>query len=274
MRKPSARPGAASKPPHAPLRLQVFSDLHVDARSIVMPQLAPDVDAVVVAGDVRSGADAAFQVLRAAIPQPVPIVMVLGNHEHYRGFYEESVAQARHRSAAYGISLLENASAVIGGVRFVGATLWTDYALDGAECREAAMSAARRGMNDHRLIGWSREAWRPFRPENAAALHQASSDYIAAVLAEPFAGPSVVVTHHAPHPASVHPRYQGDPVNAAFASDKSALIAAGKPVLWIHGHVHSSFDYHVGSTRILCNPNGYGAENPDFDAQLVVEVAR
>ena len=74
MREPSARPGAAFGP-QAPLRLQVFSDLHVDARSIVMPQLAPDVDAVVVTGDVRSGADAAFRVLRAAFPRPAPIVM-------------------------------------------------------------------------------------------------------------------------------------------------------------------------------------------------------
>ena len=101
------------------------------------------------------------------------------------------------------------------------------------------MSSARRGMNDHRLIGWSRETWQPFRTEDAAALHQVSSAYIASVLAEPFAGASVVISHHAPHPASVHPRYEEDPLNAAFASDKSELIKAGRPVLWIHGHVHS-----------------------------------
>ena len=27
--------------------------------------------------------------------------------------------------------------------------------------------------------------------------------------------------------------------------------------LWTHGHTHEDFDYHIGSTRILCNPRGY-----------------
>ena len=137
------------------------------------------------------------------------------------------------------------------------------------------MSAARAGLNDHRRITWAKEPqWLRFRPQEALLLHRRSAAFIAAELAKPFAGPTVVVTHHAPHPGSVHPRYADDMLSAAFVSDLSSIIEAGQPALWVHGHVHASFDYRVGATRVLCNPHGYGAENPDFEPRLVVEVAR
>ena len=61
-------------------------------------------------------------------------------------------------------------------------------------------------------------------------------------------------------------------MTGAFVSDLSALIEAHRPALWVHGHVHNSSDYRIGDTRIVCNPHGYGNENPDFDGALVVEV--
>jgi Icc-related predicted phosphoesterase len=52
----------------------------------------------------------------------------------------------------------------------------------------------------------------------------------------------------------------------------SATIDAYQPALWVHGHVHNSCDYRVGATRVVCNPHGYGLENPNFNAALVVEI--
>ncbi|WP_274534676.1 hypothetical protein [Aureimonas sp. AU20] len=91
-------------------------------------------------------------------------------------------------------------------------------------------------------------------------------------LTKPFDGPTVVVTHHAPTPRSIHPRYEGDVANPAFASDLTDLVARVGPDLWIHGHVHDSFDYRIGRTRVLANPKGYGDENKAFDQSLVVDV--
>jgi hypothetical protein len=51
------------------------------------------------------------------------------------------------------------------------------------------------------------------------------------------------------------------------------------PVLWIHGHVHGSFDYYVGDVRVIANPRGYAfkltekSENELFDLSLTIEVA-
>jgi len=55
-------------------------------------------------------------------------------------------------------------------------------------------------------------------------------------------------------------------------SDLSSEIERWQPDLWVHGHVHDSFDYRVGRTRVLCNPRGCGDENRDFNPGLVVEV--
>ncbi|HZL41334.1 MAG TPA: metallophosphoesterase [Pseudolabrys sp.] len=252
------------------MRLQIFSDLHADVRPPKHIEVAPGVDAVVVAGDTCEGAESAFARLRQIVRAQIPIVMTLGNHEFYRRCWSEELALARSVAPLYGIHLLENDTVVLGNVRFIGATMWTDYALFGDATR--AMQAAAHGLNDHRLIKWRRDPWHRFRPQEALLLHKRSRAFIETALMTPFDGATVVVTHHAPHPISIHSRYESELLSAAYVSDLSAVIEAGWPAAWIHGHVHESFDYWVGTTRILCNPHGYGSENPSFDPSLVVEI--
>jgi Icc-related predicted phosphoesterase len=256
------------------MRIQILSDLHVDAGGIHRPQLAAGVDVLVVAGDVCAGVESGFQVLRHHVPAATPIVMVLGNHEFYGFGYAKELARARKLAPAHNIHLLENDTAEIGGVRFGGASLWTDYDLFGPENREDCMRTAAMGLNDHRLIGITTggSSDRRFQPLDALALHQQSRTFLDQALAIPHAGPTVVVTHHAPHENSVAAQYRNSLLTGAFVSDLSELLEAHQPKLWVHGHTHTSFDYHVGTTRIICNPAGYGAENPAFNPTLVVEV--
>ncbi|KQY97174.1 metallophosphoesterase [Pseudolabrys sp. Root1462] len=253
------------------MRLQIFSDLHADVARPRPITVAPDVDAVIVAGDVCEGAKNGFARLRQIVPMQVPIIMVMGNHEYYRSHLASELASARQAAPLYGIHLLENDLVTLGGVRFIGCSLWTDYALFGDPQR--AMLVAAEGLNDHRRIKWSKEPWLRFRPQEALLLHKRSRAFIETTLAEPFEGATVVVTHHAPHPGSIHSRYKSDPLTAAYVSNLTAVIEAGRPAFWIHGHVHESFDYSVGTTRVICNPHGYGGENQRFDPALVVEIA-
>jgi hypothetical protein len=79
----------------------------------------------------------------------------------------------------------------------------------------------------------------------------------------------------APSALSVAPQYANDLTSSAFASRLDHLAAM--PDLWIHGHMHDSFDYRVGAGRVICNPCGYlrrggGNENAAFDPDLVVEL--
>lgn len=254
------------------MRVQIFSDIHADVRPPKPITIGADVDVVVAAGDIAEGAAHSFAAVRRIVPRAMPIVMVLGNHEYYRGFVDEEITAARDLAPAHNIHLLENDSVVLGGVRFVGASLWTDYAIFGVERRQRVMEACRRGLIDHRLIGWEKKPWERFRPQEALLLHQQSRDYLGALLAKRFAGATVVVTHHAPHPGSIAGRYRTDLLTGGFASDCEGLILATQPDLWIHGHMHNSADYRVGATRVVCNPHGYGSENSAFDPSLVVEV--
>ena len=94
-----------------------------------------------------------------------------------------------------------------------------------------------------------------------------------------------MITHHAPHPLSVHARFATHPANGGFVSNLEAMM--GPPALWIHGHTHNSFDYSVKGTRVVCNPRGYvlvkkepasgailavKAENAEFDPALTATV--
>jgi Icc-related predicted phosphoesterase len=255
------------------VKIQIFSDLHVDVLPIKPITIAEDADLVIVAGDTCEGSLKAFEHLRRLVPTAIPILMVLGNHEYYRRFAPDELALARAQAAAFNITVLENETIVHGDIRFVGATLWTDYRVFGDANQSRIMGACAAGMNDHRLIGWRKQPWLRFRPQEAALLHHRSRIYLESVLATPFNdGPTVVITHHAIHWDSILPKHRNDFVTGAFVSDMSATIETYRPALWVHGHVHNSCGYRVGDTRVLCNPHGYGNENPDFDGSLVVQI--
>ena len=51
------------------------------------------------------------------------------------------------------------------------------------------------------------------------------------------------------------------------------VIESAQPALWVHGHTHSSADYQVGDTRVVCNPYGYYRHevNTEF-ASVVVDL--
>ena len=255
-------------------KIQVISDIHFDVMPCPAPTLAKDADAVVVAGGTCAGAEKAFAYLRAAFPSPIPLVLVLGNEEFHGWYILEELTRARRLALDYDVLLLENTSIEAGGVRFVGATLWTGYDLDGPEGQAAAMAAAMRDMDDHRRIFLTRTPSRRFLPQQALERFGRSSAYIAKALGQPFEGPTVVVTHHAPSARSLDPGLGSDRLSNAFASRLDQLVEVGGADLWIHGHTQYSCDYLLGRTRVISNPQGYGGDNQAFDPALVIEVQR
>lgn len=280
-------------------RVLAFSDLHLEfGRYACDPYSAgdhmiPEADIAVVAGDIAAPVVKAVAYLQRTVARHMPVIYVAGNHEFYSHTLEEEFDRAREhlavrRDDCNEIHLLEDETAIVAGIRFIGATLWTDYELYvgdrvGKE-RDieiaTAMDAARRMIRDHQRVT-TQPAGEPltgFAPRHARSRHQRSRAYIESVLSQPFEGPTVVVTHHAPHPDSVEERFKKSVVSPAFASDLSALIAEHEPELWVHGHVHSSHDYRVGRTRVVANPAGYvidgRLENTAFDVERIIEVGR
>jgi calcineurin-like phosphoesterase family protein len=83
-----------------------------------------------------------------------------------------------------------------------------------------------------------------------------------------------VVTHHFPTKKSIATHYVNNPLNMFFMCDMEDLILERKPRMWVHGHTHSSFNYMLDETHIVCNPLGYvGHEiNQEFIPNLLFEV--
>jgi predicted phosphodiesterase len=256
------------------MKLHILSDLHLefDRDRPWQPVRDLDFDVLILAGDICVHTHGLDWAVRHYPDKPV--IYVIGNHEYYgaelHGLRREILAKVESaRAQGREIYVLDNAAIEIGGVRFLGSTLWTDYQLFGNGSEMGfAMNEAKRCMNDHTLI---RCAPLPhFTPAQALDLHNQARRWVTRELNTAFDGKTVVVTHHLPSRQSVAPRFENQPLSAAFASNLDRLVE--KADLWIHGHTHDSFDYQLGKCRVVCNPRGYPGENPAFRADWVVGV--
>lgn len=247
------------------MKLHILNDLHIEFEDFDPP--VTDADVVILAGDIGVGLEG-LRWAEERFPYR-PVIYIPGNHEFYH--HDLSLIEELKAQAPENIHILNDDSVVIDGVRFLGSILWTDFALFGEGERCFAMQAARKRMTDFSII---QNGGRRFTPEDAARLHTASRGWLASMLAEPFDGRTVVVTHHAPSSRSVHPRYARDQLTPAFASSLEMIMDGDRAALWVHGHMHDSFDYEIYGTRVVCNPRGYApnALNPEFRPDYVIEI--
>ena len=266
-----------------PARLLVLSDLHLEFASFETPN--PDLyDIAVLAGDIAVGVKALHWARRPSTFAGKPVVFVPGNHEFYDSERTRMLELLREQAAGSNVHPLDRGEVTLGGVRFLGATMWTDFELDADRGTSVAQAMwdATRGLNDFRVIreqhnGAARQAW--FTPEDAAREHALSRTWLQERLDEPTdptVSATVVVTHHAPSSLSMDPIYEGSELNPCFYSDLPELFFQCA-ALWIHGHSHSSADYRHHRTRVVANPRGYArrngtVENDHFDPGLVVTL--
>lgn len=250
------------------MRALIASDLHLEfgSQTRLSPFLtaAREADILLLAGDLVNTPADLESFLRKL---PCQAVIVPGNHEYYGQDITTALPQYRSAAKRAGCVLLENEQLILGGVRYLGCTLWTDLA-DGQQAENYD-----RMINDRR---WIRLRGAAFTSEVMRGVHQESVRWLESRLAEPFDGPTVVMTHHAPSYLSSHPRWAGSPINGAFSSNLDELVMTYQPDLWVHGHHHDPADYLLGRTRVLCNPYGYeGVEDTSrFRTDLRVELGR
>jgi 3',5'-cyclic AMP phosphodiesterase CpdA len=286
-----------------------MSDIHLEtiakgAWDLPPPGARPRCDVLIIAGDLVPGTERAVRWLQDRV-RDLPVVVVAGNHEFYGRDVEIEIAKGRAAAAGSNIIFLERESRQIGSVLFIGCTLWTAFNLFGDE--RAAMAAAADGMRDYQKIRKDNYA-RRLRPSDTRDMHHRSRRFIRDELEKykDRTGPCVLVTHHAPHAFNQElVRLDGaravvgstasapdllappiDLIDAAYQSDCMDLFEYGVDVA-VHGHVHRSFDFTIGSTRVgstrvtrvIANPEGYGPwargqrwENLEFDPLFTFEI--
>jgi len=254
------------------MKLWIVSDLHMDSTFWVPDRISAH-DVLVIAGDVdKAAGDTEQTLLLLARWSWAPIIFVPGNHD-VMDVALDAWDGGNGDLLDRGIHVLSSGqSVVIGGVRFVGATLWTDFEIVGDRYASEAWAAAH--MPEYQHV-WKADGSDTSWPSDTRAAHHQHRAAIEAVLSVPHAGPTVVVTHHAPSKRSIDGRVPGV-ADAAYASDLEGMTTRYRPAMWVHGHLHRAVDYVVGNTRIVCNPRGYEgddwAEETGWDEGLVVEV--
>lgn len=267
------------------MRIYLASDIHVEFhKSFTTP--SESVDVVVLAGDIHTSKNVLAVAAEFHERCKAPVILVLGNHEFYGTDYVAHLARLRAKATAMeGIHLLERESLVIGDVRFLGCTLWSNFELHGHRYSNACMREALLGIADFSSIKFEGQR---FLPEHAAALFRRSYDWLEAQLATPFSGQTVVISHFLPHRAGIHRMHAGerDFLTAYFTADCSDLMDIYPIDIWMHGHTHNSIDLLLDNgVRLVSNMRGYPNEpyvytqfNPEkiikLDADPDHDVAR
>lgn len=260
------------------MNIQLLSDLHLETHPHFVPEHAPDADALILAGDIGSYQEGSLLVtqgdndfgLARFSPRtdlaawPVPVFFVPGNHEYDGMDFEEAHARLQESCARLQITWLHRRVIEMKGVRLIGCTLWTDFeALVPAQgpltqqlkAREKAERAADFYL---RKTGTTLDG-QPFLSAAVRAQAQADQAWLTQALSEPFAGPTVVITHFAPSLKSADPRYGLTPGTAGFCNALDHLLP--KANVWMHGHLHCAHDYVHEGCRVVANPLGYARKN-------------
>ncbi len=254
------------------MKIALLSDLHLSVQAMAPPPTKADV--VVLAGDLHRPAPA----IEWARQYRQPTLFVAGNHEFYGGDLVSTLRELRVHAHGTSVHVLEQDVWQHGGVRFLGCTLWSDHRLyDGPEQRELGLQQASQMVRDFSRIRIAPEFDEKMTPAMSRHLFERSVAWLEQQFGIAHDGPTVVISHFAPALGSVATRFAGSPLNACFVSDLEPQIRRWQPALWLHGHVHDSFDYRIGSTRVIANPRGYApqgvVENKAFDASLIVELS-
>lgn len=245
------------------MKIRLLSDLHNEF-SLFVPEVL-DADVVILAGDIdvkNRGVEWARQTFAG------PVLYVPGNHEFYRGHMSKTLEKMRVASDDR-VQVLDRDQVMIGGVRFLGATTWTDFSATGNQ--PLAVMAAQQRMNDFRHI--RTDNYRRIRAADLIERAALARAWLRCRLNEGHDGPTVVITHHAPLLQSLRDNpHSGTHLDAAYANHWDDLMGDDKVALWLHGHSHVATDYSAGGTRVVCNPRGYPGEQTGFNPSLVIDL--
>jgi len=282
------------------MKIQLLSDLHLEAHPHWIAKPAPDADLLVLAGDIGSYqagsllTDTDFGLGRFSPLQgwPTPVLFVPGNHEYDTLDFDSAHKRLRDTCLRLGITWLEREVVTLedlwpgkrtddSPIRFVGTTLWSDFdalapphgpgnesVTELLKSRDKAYRAANYYL---RKTGTTRHG-ESMLAEQVREQSLDCQQWLRKTLHEPFTGTTVVVTHFAPSLQSADPRYGLTPGTAGFCNSMDELLPLAQ--LWLHGHLHAPSDYLKNGCRVVANPLGYSRKKEQvfFMPELTIDT--
>lgn len=254
----------------------VVGDIHLDmwtaaGRDPLAALSAADwsgIEAVVIAGDLTNKPRIRWKHAIRHLSRCINtgrIHVIPGNHDYYdfRIDGEDRLAEIARSERA---NFAQKAEILIGKARFLCCTLWTDFALNGDVAASQAIAKSR--MNDYRYIRNGAAGFRRIRPYETALIHAEHRGWLEERLSQSHPGPTIVVTHHCPHPGLISETpSELDPI---YGSDLTDLIQRRQPEAWLFGHTHFQAGTVVGRTLLRNVSLGYPDQvRPEDEAQIL-----
>ena len=241
------------------MQIAIASDLHIDYRSD--PVDWPEADILVLAGDTANTIDLAIPLVCEAASVYKDVVLVDGNHEHWRNNRKRITVDENLEQ--YAMQLPDNVhllrrghhSVMVQGVKFIGLNGWytADYVGDPDNNRNYWKSE----WSDSLFSGfipisqhypWTRAA-------EDAAIIQGEIDQINDAMF-----PVVVVTHTVPHRDCVRQGAEWSFSNNFFVNSHMRDIIEGDKsryiTMWIFGHTHDRMTKRINDVDLVANPRG------------------
>lgn len=239
--------------------VKILSDLHLHPMQNDFRYVDHGERVCILAGDISEGMRGVNWAL-ANIPYHIDVLYVPGNHEYYgHDYIELQKSFNQHNLSNTHVSVLDNAVVEVGGIKFAGTTLWTDFLLYN---NPMSPHMWKEMLNDS---VWMKYGGRKMTANDFINLNTEAMDFLGKVKAD------VLITHYGPQ-YSESPRWKGHPATPSFLT-KLPYKLHRKFRYHIHGHTHSPFDYEAPcGTRVICNPRGYGYEVPGFNEELVINI--
>ncbi len=128
------------------------------------------------------------------------------------------------------VHFLEKRVLELDGVRILGYTLWSGFNLYGADVAEGCMTVANRSISDYWMTNG--HGGKRLPPRDTGRLHRTAVGWLDSVLATPFDGKTVVVTHVSRHRRCVVTQHAGSDVTPYFVTDLSHLMRNYGRFLW------------------------------------------
>lgn len=244
------------------MQILISADWHLDEWSAVgrnpllgVANRLNDLDALILAGDLAEDPLRTWPAFLDWIGQridPAKVHVIPGNHDYYDHRLDGDDA-LRDVIKAAGMHFAQKQALLIGDLRILCCTLWTDFRLFGQQ--DDAMLRALWMADFERIARNAKGAF--ITPADTAAAHADHLDWLTRAISAPHADRTVVVTHHLPS-AGV-----AGSLSPFFASDLEGWILHHQPALWLCGHSHRHQQARISTTLTRDISLGYPDEMPE-----------
>ena len=258
--------------------VKVVSDLHIDINNTILSVnqfgfmnelLNNKIDVLLIAGDT-SGTYCLTNKYMAGLREFVKqnnlktkVFFITGNHEPYNYDLEDKTIQEINSELDINfidepVKFLHNTHIVLGDYVIFGGTLYTDFNLK--EDVSFGEMMASRYINDFRYCAVKDKdgIFRAIKPRDYRTWFDNCITELKLVCEKYNDKNIIVFTHFGNSEKSIAQNYVDSYVNSFYASNLEGFIEKYNNIcLWAHGHVHNSFDYNIGNTRVVVSPYGY-----------------